>query len=154
MGILGYFRQKGGSHPIHRDVIKKKTENISEFFAKRGGGGGLANSKISLSEKNGASELLRGGGGVSEFRGFSEKKQYFFLMPPLRDTIFKKISLIFFYLESFKLEAFRWLPPTHYVMREKANGEHERYNFSCLQDSFIGDLVTDSLTTRHFHRAL
>ena len=38
MGILGYFRQKGGSHPIHRDFIKKKTENILEFFAKRGGG--------------------------------------------------------------------------------------------------------------------
>ena len=76
MGILGYFRQKGGSHPIHRDVIKKKTENISEFFAKRGGG--LANSEISLSEKTGASELLRGGGGVSEFWGFLEKKLFFF----------------------------------------------------------------------------
>ena len=75
MGILGYFRQKGGSHPIHRDVIKKKTENISEFFAEKGGG--LANSEISLSEKTGASELLRGGG-VSEFRSFSEKKQFFF----------------------------------------------------------------------------
>ena len=77
MGILGYFRQKGGSHPIHRDVIKKKTENISEFFAKRGGG--LANSKISLSEKTGASKLLGGGGGVSEFRSFSEKYQFFLI---------------------------------------------------------------------------
>ena len=76
MGILGYFCQKGGSHPIHRDVIKKKTENISEFFAKRGGG--LANSEISLSEKTGASELLRGGGGVYKFRSFSEKNQFFF----------------------------------------------------------------------------
>ena len=79
MGILGYFRQKGGSHPIHGDVIKKKTENISEFFAKRGGG--LANSEISLSEKKtGASKLLEGGGGVSGFRSFSEeKKQFFFI---------------------------------------------------------------------------
>ena len=60
--------------------LKKKTENISEFFAKREGGG-LANSKISLSEKTGASELLEGGG-VSEFRSFSEEKKQFFLCLP------------------------------------------------------------------------
>ena len=80
MGILGYFRQKGGSHPIHRDVIKK-TENISEFFAKRGGG--LANSEISLSEKTGASELLRGGVGSQNFGVFlKKKKQFFFYASP------------------------------------------------------------------------
>ena len=75
MGILGYFRQKGGSHPIHRDFIKKKLRIFRNFSPK--GGGGLANSEISLSEKTGASKLLRGGG-VSEFRSFSEKKQDFF----------------------------------------------------------------------------
>ena len=39
------------------------------------GGGGLANSKISLSEKTGASKLLEGGGGVSGFQSFSEEKK-------------------------------------------------------------------------------
>ena len=44
------------------------------------GGGGLANSEISLSEKSGASKLLEGGGGVSEFWSFSkEKKTVFFI---------------------------------------------------------------------------
>ena len=46
----------------------------------KGGRGGLAQSKISLS----ASKMLEGGGGVSEFRSFFwEKTQLFFLMPPL-----------------------------------------------------------------------
>ena len=41
---------------------------------------GLAHSKIYLSEKTGASELLEGEG-VSEFQSFSEEKKFF--MPPL-----------------------------------------------------------------------
>ena len=81
MGILGYFRQ-GSSHPIHRDFIKKELRIFRNFLPK--GGGGLANSEISLSEKTGASELLEGG--VSEFRSFSEKKKQFFFMPPLTDS--------------------------------------------------------------------
>ena len=52
----------------------KKFQN---FLPKEGGG--LANSKISLSEKTGASKLLGGGGGVSEFWSFSEKYQFFFI---------------------------------------------------------------------------
>ena len=61
------------------------------FFRKtpKGGWRGLAESEISLSEKTGASELLRGGGGggVSEFRSFSEKEKQFFFMPPLRVSV-------------------------------------------------------------------
>ena len=98
MGILGYFRQKGGSHPIHRNVIKKKTENISEFFAKRGVG--LANSEISLSEKTGASELLRGGGGSQNFGVFLKEKNIFF-MPPL--MVLMRIQLLDSYPTDFRL---------------------------------------------------
>ena len=84
MGILGYFRQKGGSHPIHRDVIKKKLRIFRNFSPK--GGGGLANSEISLSEKTGASELLRGGGSQN-FGVFLKKTSIFFLMPPLSPRV-------------------------------------------------------------------
>ena len=55
----------------------KKLRIFRNFSPK--GGGGLAPSKISLSEKTGASELLEGGGGVSEFRTFSEEKKRKFI---------------------------------------------------------------------------
>ena len=62
---------------------KKKPVFFLQKNSERGGGG-LAESEISLSEKTGASELMEGGrGGVSEFRGFSEeKKQFFFYAFP------------------------------------------------------------------------
>ena len=75
MEILEYFRQKGGFHPIYRDFIKKNWEYFGIFRQK---GGGLANSEISLSEKTGASELLRGEGGSQNFGVFLKKKNCFF----------------------------------------------------------------------------
>ena len=70
-----------------RGGIKKK---ILVFFRKapKGGGRGLAKSKIFLSEKTRPFQIAERGGGVSEFRSFSEKNQFFFLMPPLICTIF------------------------------------------------------------------
>ena len=38
MGILGYFRQKEGSHPIHKDFIQKKLRIFRNFSPKGGGG--------------------------------------------------------------------------------------------------------------------
>ena len=72
MGILGYFCQKGGSYRFYQ----KKTQNISDFFAKRGGGSGQFQNF--LIRKNSAIPNCWGGGGVSEFRSFSEKKTVFF----------------------------------------------------------------------------
>ena len=76
---MGIFVQRGVTSN-QKGFYHKKTENISELFVKKGGGG-LANSKISLSEKTGASKLLEGG--VSEFQSFSEeKKTVFFYASP------------------------------------------------------------------------
>ena len=69
-----------------------KTQNISDFFAKRGGG--LANSKISLSEKTRPFQIAERGGGVSEFRSFSEKNQYFFFdASPYLQIVFNYIKM-------------------------------------------------------------
>ena len=76
------FHQKGRFHTIHRDFIKKILRIFRNFLPK--GGGGLADSKISLSEKTGASKLLEGGGGgPRNFRVFPRKKNSFFLCLPL-----------------------------------------------------------------------
>ena len=77
LGILGYFCQKGGSYRFYQ----KKTQNISDFFAKKGGG--LANSKISLSEKTRPFRIAERGGGSQNFGVFLKKTSIFFLMPPL-----------------------------------------------------------------------
>ena len=66
LGICGYYRQKVGLNQS-----KRKTENISEFFAK---------SKISLSEKLGPPNCWKGG---SQNFGVFRKKYSFFLCLPL-----------------------------------------------------------------------
>ena len=76
MGILGYFCQKGGSYRFYQ----KKTQNISDFFAKRGGG--LANSKISLSEKTRPFRIAERGGGSQNFGVFLKKNSFFFYASP------------------------------------------------------------------------
>ena len=62
-------------------MLSKKKLRIFRNFSPKGGGG-LANSEISLSEKTGASELLRGGGSQN-FGVFMKKKKCFFFMSPL-----------------------------------------------------------------------
>ena len=79
MGILGYFRQKGGSHPIHRDFIKKKLRIFRNFSPK--GGGGSPQFRNFLIRKNWGFRIAERGG-VSEFRSFSEKKTVFFYASP------------------------------------------------------------------------
>ena len=81
MGILGYFCQKGGSYRFYQ----KKTQNISDFFAKWGGG--LANSKISLSEKTRPFQIAERGGGSQNFGVFLKKKKQLFFMPPLTSRV-------------------------------------------------------------------
>ena len=82
---MDIFTKRGGfTQSI--GILQKNTENISEFFANRGGG--LADSKISLSEKTGPSKLLRGGGGglgISEF--FRKKTVFFFDASPYRGLL-------------------------------------------------------------------
>ena len=73
-------------------MLSKKTENISVFFAKRGGGPGQFQNF--LIRKNWGFRIAeRGEGGVSEFRSFSEKKKtVFFLGLPLA-TKHRKLSI-------------------------------------------------------------
>ena len=76
------FAKKGG----HIDSIKKKLR-IFRIFSPNGGGG-LANSKISLSEKTRPFQIAeRGGGGSQNFGVFLKKNSFFFLMPPLRAPV-------------------------------------------------------------------
>ena len=104
-GYWDIFAKKGVLTQSIGILSKKNWEYFGIFRQK---GGGLANSEISLSEKTGASELLRGGG-VSEFRSFSEKKNIFFLCLPLltgvrcrATSVAKKIpvSVFAFFLSS------------------------------------------------------
>ena len=82
-GYWGIFAKKGGSHPIHRDFIKKKLRIFWNFSPK--GGGVSPIPKFPYQKKTRASKMLEGGGGVSGFRSFSERKKnsFFLLMPPL-----------------------------------------------------------------------
>ena len=54
-------------------------KEISDFFCRKGGGG-LPIPKFLYQKKTGASKLLEGGGGVSGFRSFSEKKKTVFFI--------------------------------------------------------------------------
>ena len=75
--FLDNLPKRGGLTQSKR-ILSEKTENFSEFFAERGGG--LAQSKISLTEKIWASKLIGGRGGLAR----SEKlKKNCFFMPPL-----------------------------------------------------------------------
>ena len=74
MGIFGYFRQKGGSHPIHRDFIIKNWEYFGIF----------RQFQNFLIRKNWGLQIAgrgRGGLRISEF--FRKKNSFFLLMPPL-----------------------------------------------------------------------
>ena len=56
---------------------QKKTENFSEFFAKRGGSGPIQN----FLNRKILGIQIDGGGGVSLVRGNSKKKQFFLHLP-------------------------------------------------------------------------
>ena len=75
MGILGYFQPKRGLSPNPQRCYQKKTENISEFFALKGGGS--RQFRNFLIRKNWGFRIAERGG-VSEFRSFSEEKKTFF----------------------------------------------------------------------------
>ena len=65
---------------------------------RKGGGGVSENPKFPYQKKLGHSELLRGGGGVPEFRSFSEKKQYFFFDASPYGTFSLSLFLLCFIL--------------------------------------------------------
>ena len=82
MGILGYFRQKGGSHPIHRDFIKKKLRIFRNFSPK---GGGSRQFRNFLIRKNWGFWIAERRGGGLRISEFFWKKNSFFLCLPLSD---------------------------------------------------------------------
>ena len=72
---------KRGVSPNPYGLYHKKTENISEFFAERGGV--LPIPKFPYQKKLGPPNCWKGAGGSQDFEVFLKKKQFFLLMPPL-----------------------------------------------------------------------
>ena len=87
LGILGYFCQKGGSHPIHRDFFIKNWKNFGISCRKRGGV--LPIPKFPYQKKLGPPNCWEGAGGSQSFGVFLKNTSFFLLMPPLTAGIAK-----------------------------------------------------------------